>query len=147
MQPVSGILISKYVLKEVTLSGKSSDLRTIHMTFAYWGFIMVSFHLGLHVRAISTKLKTHWNKMVNVVLTVVFLLIAGYGVNAFIKRGIGDYLLMKVMFAFFDFDESKIRFLLDYASIMVLVAEIAFWLQNILLLIGRRKRKTGGVRE
>ena len=134
LQPVSGILMSKYVLKEVTISGASSVLRTIHMTLAYWGFIMMSFHLGLHIRAISAKMKNRMNKAVRTVVAVLFLLIAIYGVYAFIKRGIGDYLLMKVMFAFFDFGESRVRFLLDYAAVMVLAAEIAFWVQNGLLM-------------
>ena len=66
-------------------------------------------------------------------LTAVFLLISAYGVYAFIKRGIGDYLLMKVMFAFFDFGEARIRFLLDYVSVMVLVASIGYYLQSVLL--------------
>ena len=83
------------------------------------------------------------SKTVRLTITVLFLLIAAYGVYAFIKRGIGDYLLMKVMFAFFDFSESKVRFLLDYAAIMVLVVEIAYWIQNYLLLVGRRKKKVG----
>ena len=64
LQPVSGILMSKYVMKEVTISGASSTLRTIHMTFAYWGFILMSFHLGLHIRAISAKTKNRMNKAV-----------------------------------------------------------------------------------
>ena len=53
LQPVSGILMSKYVLKEVTISGASGTLRMIHMTLAYWGFVLMSFHLGLHIRAIA----------------------------------------------------------------------------------------------
>lgn len=133
MQPVSGMLMSKYVLKEVTIRGASSTLRTIHMTLAYWGFMLMSFHLGLHIRVMSAKMKSHMNKAVRTVVTVLFLLMAIYGVYAFIKRGIGDYLLMKVMFAFFDFDESRARFLLDYAAVVILVAEIAFWVQNGLL--------------
>lgn len=146
LHPVSGILMSKYVLKEVTISGASSTLRTIHMTFAYWGFIMMSFHLGLHIRTISAKMKSCMNKVVRTVITVLFLLIAIYGVYAFIKRGIGDYLLMKVMFAFFDFSESRVRYLLDYAAVMVLVAEIAFWVQNGLLMLssGSQKKRNGG---
>ena len=146
LQPVSGILMSKYVLKVVTISGASGTLRTIHMTFAYWGFIMMSFHLGLHIKVISARMKSHMNKAVKTVLTVLFLLIAIYGVYAFIKRGIGDYLLMTVMFAFFDFGESRVRFLLDYAAVMVLVAEIAFWVQNGLLMLssGGSKKRNGG---
>ena len=57
MQPVSGVLLSKHILKEVTISGAASTLRTIHMTLSYWGFIILSFHLGLHIRVISAKLK------------------------------------------------------------------------------------------
>lgn len=69
LQPLSGILMSKYVLKEVTISGASSTLRTIHMTLAYWGFIMMSFHLGLHIRMISAKMKSHINKAIRIVIT------------------------------------------------------------------------------
>lgn len=51
-----------------------------------------------------------------------------------------------VMFAFFDFSESKISFLLDYSAVMVLVAEIAFWVQTGLLKIvgSNRQKKNGG---
>ena len=47
---------------------------------------------------------------------------------------------MRVMFAFFDFGESRVRFLLDYAAIMVLVAEIAYWIQAAWELIVLRPR-------
>ena len=63
LQPVSGILMSKYVLKDVTISGASGLLRTTHMTLAYWGFILMSFHLGLHpgdVVNIPANVK-HWH--------------------------------------------------------------------------------------
>ena len=40
LQPVSGILMSKYVLKEMAISGASGTLRTIHMTLVYWGFLL-----------------------------------------------------------------------------------------------------------
>ena len=143
LQPVSGILMSKYVLKEVTISGASSILRTIHMTLAYWGFVMMSFHLGLHVRTISVKIKSRMNKAVRMTVTVLFILISVYGIYAFVKRGIGDYLLMKVMFAFFDFGESRVRFLLDYAAIMVLVADIAYWIQTGLIKLGSKRRSEG----
>ncbi len=143
LQPVSEILLSKHILKEVTISGTASTMRTIHMTLAYWGFIMMSFHLGLHIRTVSAKLKGKMNKAVKCTIAVLFLLIAAYGVYAFIHRGIADYLFMKVMFAFFDFSESRVLFLLDYAAIMVLAAEVAYWIQKLLLLIGKRKKKAG----
>ena len=51
---------------------------------------------------------------------------------------------MKVMFAFFDFGESRVRFLLDYAAVMVLVAETAFWVQNGLLMLSSGGAKYHG---
>ncbi len=141
VQPVSGVLLSKHILKELTISGAASTLRTIHMTLSYWGFIILSFHLGLHIRVISAKLKGKMKKAVKITFTVLFLLIAAYGVYAFISRGFADYMFMKVMFAFFDPKESKILFFLDYAAVMVLAAEIAYWAQRGLLFAGRRKKK------
>ena len=132
LQPISGILMSKYILKNVMISGTASTMRKIHMTLAYWGFIMLSFHLGLHIKAMSAKISKYMNKAVRVIIAVLFLLIAAYGVYAFKKRGLGDYLMMKVMFAFFDYKESKVRFLLDYAAIMVLFGELAYLIQSFL---------------
>lgn len=140
LQPVSGILMSKYVLKDVTISGASGTLRTIHMTFAYWGFMLMSFHLGLHVRAVTLPIAKKMNKLAKMILAILFLIVSLYGVYAFIKRGIGDYLLMKVMFAFFDFGESRVRFLLDYATVMVLAANVGFYIQSGLLMIQNRKQ-------
>lgn len=140
LQPISGILMSKYILKNVMISGTASTMRKIHMTLAYWGFVMLSFHLGLHIKAMSEKISKHMHKAVRIIITVLFLLIAAYGVYAFKKRGLGDYLMMKVMFAFFDYKESKVRFLLDYAAIMVLFGELAYLIQSGLLLIERKKK-------
>ena len=60
--------------------------------------------------------------------TVVFLLIAAYGSYAFIKRGIGDYIFMKTIF--FDLSEPRVWFFLDYLTVMVLFAEVGYWLQR-----------------
>ena len=110
------------------------------MTLAYWGFILMSFHLGLHVRAVTAPFAKKMNKTVKMVLMILFLIISAYGVYAFVKRGIGDYLMMKGMFAFFDFGESRVRFLLDYAAVMVLVADVGFYTQSGLLRIQNKKK-------
>lgn len=140
LQPISGVLMSKYVLKQVTIRGASATLRTIHMTMAYWGFLLMGLHLGMHIWTIMATLKLHVSKRAKIAWTVVVLLISGYGVYAFIKRGIGDYLLMRVMFAFFDFNESKIWFMLDYAAVIVLMACLGHYLLSVLLHMQKRKK-------
>lgn len=133
LQPLSGIMISKFILKGVTIKGTASLFRTVHMTSAYWGFILLSFHLGLHINTFVNMLKKYLDKYLKSALMVIFVLIAAYGVHAFISRNIGDYMLMKVRFAFFDTSESRVLFFVDYLAVMVLVSEIGYWLRKIII--------------
>ena len=58
--------------------------------------------------------------------------ISAYGVYAFTHRQLGDYLLLKTQFVFFNFDEPIILFLLDYAAMMVLFATLGYYLSKLL---------------
>ena len=138
LQPVSGVLMSKYVLKSVRIRG-AGRLRSIHMTIAYWGFVLLAFHLGLHLRTITVSFRKKLGRGVATVILILTTVIAGYGAYAFIKRGIGDYLFMKVGFAFFDTGKSTVLFLLDYAAVMVLIAGIGYFIQNGLMKLQKRK--------
>ena len=89
---------------------------------------------------VSGNLRKRFGAKSKTAIVVFSILVAGYGVYAFIKRGIGDYLLMKVGFAFFDTQESTALFLLDYAAVMALTAGIGYMIQNRLMNI---KRKAG----
>jgi hypothetical protein len=137
LQPASGILMSKYVLKSITIKGTAATMRTIHMTLAYWGFAFMSFHLGLHVKNVTGGIVKKMNRTVAWILRILFIVIAGYGCYAFMKRGIGDYMLMKTMFAFFDPGEARVWFFMDYIAVMILFANLAYWIQNGLIRISR----------
>jgi len=47
------------------------------------------------------------------------LCISGYGVYAFIKRGLPRYMTLQEQFVFFDFEEPLVLFFLDYAAILL----------------------------
>lgn len=141
MQPVSGILMSKYVLKNVTIGGTASVMRTIHMTLAYWGFIMMSFHIGLHARMMVGKVAPKMKTAVRKGVTFLFIPGAVYGVYAFVHRGIGNYLLMKTAFAFFDMNEPRIWFFLDYMAVMILFATLGYLIQKGLLHVGTKGKR------
>ena len=64
------------------------------------------------------------------------LLIAGYGVYAFVKREIGSYIFLRIQFVFFDFEEPLVFFLLDYVAVMGLFVFIGHYLAEFL-----RKKK------
>ena len=47
-QMYSGIVMSRYVFNFLPFSGGMSLARRLHILGAYWGFLLMSLHLGLH---------------------------------------------------------------------------------------------------
>lgn len=45
---VSGILLSNYIFRFVRIKGVANLARSIHILCAYWGFLFMAVHLGLH---------------------------------------------------------------------------------------------------
>ncbi|MBR0372964.1 MAG: DUF4405 domain-containing protein [Mogibacterium sp.] len=138
-QPVSGLLMSKHILVDVTLGASAADLRSVHMGFAYWGFVLLSVHMGLHTASIVAKLTKAVSQRTAKAFSVLFAIISAYGAFAFIRRGIADYLLFRVQFAYFDPSASRVLFLLDYVAVMVLVATIT----NLLHKAGKKQLRGG----
>lgn len=48
---VSSVLISREVFAFLPISGGRSLGRTLHLLCAYWGFVLLSLHLGIHWRS------------------------------------------------------------------------------------------------
>ena len=119
LQPASGILMSKHLYTFLPVLSVSAKAREIHMIFAYWGFVLMSIHAGTHFTQVSGKLKQNKKGLWCVVLSVISVL-SIYGIYAFIKRGFPGYMSGRASFAFFDLDEPRIFFFLDYIAIMVL---------------------------
>lgn len=136
---VSGIVLSRYVFSFLPIEGGRSWARTLHMIGAYWGFVFMSLHLGIH-----------WNMMMGMVgkaagnpsalrtwiLRILGAAVAAYGAYAFVERGIGGYMFLQNMFVFFDFEEPLILFYIDYIAVMGLFVWIGHYLAKIL----RRRR-------
>ena len=118
---VSGVILSRHALAFWPMAGGRSFARSLHMVSAYWGFVFLSLHLGFHWSMIMGMVKKHLKKMSAVPVWIwrgVALLIAIYGVYAFQKRGIGEYMVLKNQFVFFDFDEPLAFFLVDYLAVL-----------------------------
>ena len=56
-------------------------------------------------------------------------------------RQIGDYLIMRMHFAFYDYEKGIFPFLLDYLAVMILIAFIGYYSGVFLKKTGKRKRK------
>ena len=126
----SGVILSEHALSFLPIKGGRAFAREVHMISAYWGFVLMSLHLGLH-----------WGMMIEIakrfvkelpiagrwMLRGIAALAAGDGVYAFMQREIGKYMLLINHFAFFDFEEPLILFLADYISVMVLFIWISHY--------------------
>lgn len=131
-QMYSGILMSRYVFDFLPFSGGMSLARRLHILGSYWGFLLMSLHLGLHwnmvlgmsrkAAGIKSKVKSR-----SMIAFVVGLVIAGYGVRAFIGRDFPTYLFLKSEFVFLDYSEPKILFYIDYLALMGLCIFIAHY--------------------
>ena len=119
LQPVSGILMSKHLYTFIQVPGVSSLMRQIHMALAYWGFVLMSIHAGTHLQPLFRKLRSK-GKVIKAASIVLPAFVSLYGIYAFIKRQLPSYMFLQTMFAFFDFNEARMFFFLDYLAIMIL---------------------------
>lgn len=131
-QMYSGILMSRYVFDFLPFSEGMSLARRLHILGAYWGFLLMSLHLGFHwnmilgmfrkAAGIKSKAKSR-----SIIAFVVGLVIAAYGLWAFIGRNFPTYLFLKSEFVFLDYSEAKILFYIDYLALMGLCIFIAHY--------------------
>ncbi|MDE7309776.1 MAG: DUF4405 domain-containing protein [Lachnospiraceae bacterium] len=132
---VSGIILSRHALSFLGINSGRAFARNLHMLSAYWGFVFMSLHLGIHwgmIMGIARKLAKKPSEVRKWILRAAAALIAGYGVYAFIERNIGSYMLLQNQFVFFDFEEPFILFLFDYITVMGLFTVTGYYLSKLL---------------
>lgn len=120
----SGIVLSRHVFSFVQ-GGPMATARTMHLAASYWGFVLMSFHAGLHrgmILGMARKLKKKKPQISVWVLCLVSLAIAGYGLFCFISADIPSYMFLKNQFVFFDFEQSIVYVFAEYAAMM------GFWI-------------------
>ena len=127
----SALTISQHVFAFLGLGGAAVG-RIIHLAGSAWLFVFMSLHIGLHGQVMAGRMGITKNPKPGSILRVVFLLIAAYGCFAFVRRDLASRLFVRTFFAWFDFSEPVIFFLLDYVSMMILFAVIAYYLAKLL---------------
>lgn len=143
VQMISGIILSKHVFAFIDLNSLTGAARTMHLLGAYWGFIFMSLHIGLHwqimINPVTKKLKKQ-SKIKQILFAFPSFLIAAYGIYAFITRNIAEYMFLKSQFVFFDFSEPLVLFIIDYVAIMGLFVFIGHYLTKIIKNIKIRRK-------
>ena len=141
---ISGSFLSRHALSFLPIKGGRSFARNLHMISAYWGFVLMSVHLGFHWSMILGMVKKLFPRAYEVwkwAGRILAFMIAGYGICAFIKRDIGVYMLLRSHFVFFDYEEPLVFFYLDYIAVMGLFILIGNYSCAGLRMIGRGQNK------
>ncbi len=138
LQPLSGILISKYLYTFLPALPVSALARSIHLVLAYWGFVLMCIHAGTHLVLPLRKLFSG-NRRIFLIVCLLIACISLYGCYAFVTRGFPGYMFMSNAFAFFDPEEPRILFFLDHISVMILFMAAGCLLTYVLGRTGRQK--------
>lgn len=151
---VSGILLSRDVFVFLDVQGHSGTARILHMLSSYWGFLLMSVHIGLHwamvlgmMRNAAGKKAPGKEKAKEISparkwgLRAIGAAVGIYGLYGFLKHDIASYLFLRSLFVFFDGSQPLWLFLTEYLAIMCLWAQIAYYLAR-----GLQKLKSRGER-
>ncbi|MDO4544540.1 MAG: DUF4405 domain-containing protein [Bacillota bacterium] len=137
IQMYSGIRMSREVFDFLPLDGNLSTIRLLHILGAYWGFVLMCLHLGMHGGMMSKVVKkrplseSSEGQVASVGAEARIsgkapffagLLIASYGIFVFFKRDFPTYMFLQSEFVFMDYSEPPALFYLDYLALVLLWA-------------------------
>lgn len=134
---ISGIMLSNHVFAFLDIHGGMSFARLLHMSASHWGFVLMALHLGMHwgmfmglaKKALHLKQPSRVRKILLPILSVG---IAVYGLVVFIQRDLLTYMLVRTQFVFLDFSESIPLFYLDYLAMMGTFVFLAYYVSKLL---------------
>lgn len=142
---VSGIILSREVFAFLPISGGIALARPLHVLSAFWGFVLMALHLGLHWNMILGMMRKATgpaaSKPLQIFLPIAAAVVAGYGLYAFLKNQFLSYMFLTSSFVFFDFERPVLLFFTEYMAIMGLFIFLAHYTsKEIQRLTGRRKK-------
>ena len=134
---VSGIVMSQYVFAFLPIRGGMSLARLVHLVCVYWSFILMSLHLGLHWNMILGVVRKAAgmpapSPLRTAVMRLLAAVVAAYGIYAFLKHRLTDYLFLRTMFVFFDYEQPPMQFLAEYLTMMGLFILFAHYVNQFI---------------
>ena len=145
-QLYSGIILSRYVFRFLPIHRGMALARRLHILGAYWGYLFIGLHLGLHWGAVLKRIKKRFqagqSSLPPLLPLLAGLAAAVYGAFVLWKRNLAENLFLKSEFVFLDYEESRFLFFLDYLAMAALCVFIAHYLAVGLRILANRKERT-----
>lgn len=146
----SGIVMSRYVFSFLPINGGMATARVMHLAGSYWGFVLMSVHLGLHWGMVIGMFRRFSGSKKAVAFAWIFRLIAamiaGYGAVCFYRADILSYMFLQADFVFLDYEKSPVSVFTEYMAMMGLWVFISYYVSKALgrLSASKSKRKEKG---
>ena len=139
----SGIVMSRHLFAFLSIDRGMALARVMHLVCSYWGFVLMSLHLGLHWGMIIGMFgKLSGGKKLPVLVWLMRLfafVIAAYGAYCFVNADILSYMFLKTEFVFFDFEKSAVSVFSEYIAMMGLWIWIGHYAAKILKKLSNKK--------
>jgi hypothetical protein len=128
---VTSLLVSRDLFPFTALSG-AFTMREIHMFAAYWVLLIIAVHLGTRWEVVMNVFRTTFGiRTPNGVRAwsarIVALVVATWGLKSFTEMAFGAKLMLTYSLDMWDFNESTLRFFLNYGSIVGLFAAVTHY--------------------
>ncbi len=131
---ISGIILSNHVFVFLSIHNRISLARIVHLLASYWGFVLMSIHLGLNlgimINIVNSMFHLKDSKIIVWILRIVSTMVVIYGIHTFVHQSIIDYMFLVNQFVFFDRERPIILFFIDYLSIMGMIVCIVYSISN-----------------
>ena len=138
---VSGIMMSSFVFRFLHISGGMMIARQLHLFASYWGLILMSAHLGMHMEQFFSLFRKLFclpekSAVRTCVLRIAAIVLSVYGLYAFIVQHITDYLFLQTHFVLFDETKAAVAYFAEIVAMMGLFATAAHYSNKLLRKIG-----------
>ena len=116
-----------------------SFARQMHLALSYWSFVLMGFHLGLHLPAMTAAFK--WNGKVKIAISLLCAALAGVGFWLFVKNSLPDYMFFRTPFAFLDYEKAALLVFAENLAILSGFALLGGCCANACKALGRTGQK------
>lgn len=104
--------------------------RRMHMFFTIWSFVLMSVHVGFHLNKGSCVIK---KQKIQCLFKIILIFVSGYGLYAFISRGLLQRMFLMSEYVFFNYEESIFLVITDYVAILCLFSCFSFVLRQLIV--------------
>ena len=117
---ISGMSMSAHAVPFLYGLLPISVARQMHLGLSYWSFVLMGFHLGLHIPAMAAGLK--WSPRLKTLISLLCALAAGVGFWRFVENGLPDYMFLRTPFAFLDYEKAALLTFAENLAILIAFA-------------------------